>query len=62
MPYQGPGKLVRITPDAHRAAKIAAAIHKMTMEEWVTAVVLSAASKTKYSGYQQSPKSTSGRR
>lgn len=44
MPYLGPGKLVRITEDAHRTAKVAAALAGKTMEQWVSEVITQRAS------------------
>ena len=42
------GKLQRISDEAHKAAKIAAAIEESTMEEWCSKVLLEQARRVRY--------------
>jgi hypothetical protein len=44
------GKLQRISDEAHKAAKIAAAIEEITMEDWCSKVLLEQARAVRYAG------------
>lgn len=54
-----PGKLIRISEDAHQAAKVAAAINNVTLEEWASQALVEAGRAVRY---DRSPKAVASPR